>query len=137
MLDARRAEVDVVPRVRLFDADMVCDAQSFLVRFVFHHLHDVAIDAEELDPIHAHRLERADAGARRIGVGRPAELRIDENPRGGERAFGAGVAPSQSFPCVAPDVAYRGDAAGQPDLELVLDWLRGAGALVLQVRVRV
>ena len=95
VLDARRAEVDVVPGVRLFDADVVRDAQSFLVRLVLHRLHDVAVDAEQLDAVDALRLERAHARARRVGVGRPAELRIDEDARRRERALGARVAPGE------------------------------------------
>ena len=73
MLDARRAEVDVVPGVGLLDADVMRDAQSRLVRFVLHRRHDVAIDAEQLDAVDALRLERAHARARRVGVRGPAE----------------------------------------------------------------
>jgi hypothetical protein len=102
MLDARRAEVDVVPGVRLLDADVVGDAQSFLVRLVLHHLHDVSVDAEQLDAIGAHRLERADARARRVGVGRPAELRVDEDARRLERPLVARVAPRESLSRVLP-----------------------------------
>src|SRR6185437_13244869 len=137
VLDARRAEVDVVPGVRFLDADMVRDAQPFLVRLGLHHLHDVAVDAEQLDAVGAHRLDGAHAGDRRVGVGRATELWIDENARCDEGPVGARLAPSERLLRVAADVAYGGDAAGEPDVELVLDRLRNAAAFVLQMCVRV
>src|SRR5439155_6263662 len=84
VLDARRAEVDIVPGVGFLDADMVRDPQAELVRFVFHGLHDVAVDAEDLDPVGAHVLELAHARARRLRAGRPPELRINEHARRGD-----------------------------------------------------
>ena len=69
-------------------------------------------------------LSDAHARACRVGVGRTAELRVDEDARRGERPLGARVAPGERFARVAADVAHGGDAAREPDLELVVDRLR-------------
>src|SRR5512132_920364 len=92
VLDGGRAEPDVVPGIRLLDADMMRDAKAELMGFVFHCLHDVAVGAEELDAVRAHPLELAHTltrlrrilWPRRIG-----EARVDENPRARDVAAGA------------------------------------------------
>src|SRR6266581_2791165 len=66
VLDARCAEVDVVPRVGLFDADVVRDAKSKLVRFVLDGRHEIAIDAEYFDSVHPHFFEIANALSRSL-----------------------------------------------------------------------
>src|SRR5258708_1830533 len=116
---------------------MMSNGQLKLVSLVFHRAHDVAIDAKDLDAVGAHGLERADAGASRIGVRRPAELRVDENAGRGDQSPRARVAPGEGLARVAADVANGGDAAGQPDLEFGFDWLRETGTVILEVRMRV
>ena len=73
MLDAGGAELDVVPGVGLFHAGVMRDAQAELVRFVFHRLHGVAIDAQDLDAVGAHLLQFAHVRARPASAfsGRP------------------------------------------------------------------
>ena len=64
--------LDVVPRVGLLDARVVRDPQLRLVRLVLHRRHHVAIDAEDLDAIHALCFSsRTRARAAAASVGRP------------------------------------------------------------------
>jgi len=121
VLDAGGAEMDVVPRVGLFDARMVSHAQCERVRLGFHGLHGVAVDAQYLDAVGAGLLEFADVGDGFLRGARPSEHGVNEDARGGDLAFGA----------LAAGVPWRGgsrcrhrgcgDAAGQPDIELVFD----------------
>ena len=141
VLDARGAESRVVPRVGLLHAGMVRHAKPHRVRFLEHGLHDVAVDAQDLDAVHAHRLELANArpcggGCLRNGcVGEPA---VDEQSRGRQLAARTAVAYRDHFlRCIRAHLAHRRDAAGQPELERVVKRLRDVCALVLQVRVRV
>ncbi len=71
------------------------------------------------------------------GVLRPAEHGIDEDARRGDLALGALPAEFHRAFGVAAHVADGGDAAGQPDIQLVFDGLRLAAALLLQVGVRI
>ena len=51
VLDAGRAELDVVPGVGLLHSGVVRDAQARLVRLVLHRRHEVAVDPGELDAV--------------------------------------------------------------------------------------
>ena len=51
MLDARRAEFDVVPRIGFFDTDVMRDAHILLFGFVRHRRHNVAVNAEKFDAV--------------------------------------------------------------------------------------
>src|ERR1051326_3514283 len=59
MLDARSTEMNVVPRVRFLDTDVMCDAKSKLVCFILDGRHEIPIDAEDFDSVHAHFLQIA------------------------------------------------------------------------------
>ncbi len=113
------------------------DAQPQLVGLVLHRRHDVAIDAQNLDAVRALLLQRLHPGARFRGTARAAEHRIDENARRRDFALGALLADLERPLRVAAHVADGGDAARQPDIQFVLERLRLAAALLLQVRVRV
>ena len=137
VLDAGGAELDVVPGVGLFDAGVVRDAQSHLVRLVLHRAHDVAIDAEDLDAVGALLLQRT---ARGRGLRfHCARGRTWDRRRCAARRFalGALLADFERAFGIAAHIADRGDAAGQPDVELVFQRLRLAAALLLQVGVGV
>src|SRR6266550_1555841 len=69
VLYARRAEVDVIPRVGFLDADVMCDAKPKLVRFVLDCRHKIPIDAEDFDSVHAYFLEIANALSRSLSRG--------------------------------------------------------------------
>ena len=51
MLDAGGAQSDVVPRIGLFDAGVVCNPKTCSTRLVFHCRHDIAIGTDELDSV--------------------------------------------------------------------------------------
>src|ERR1035437_4213103 len=142
VLDAGGAELDVVPRVGLFDADVVRDAQPDLVRLVFHGLHDVALDAEDLDAVGAELLERLHAGAGlggRMDGDAAIEHRVREDARRDDLATPRLVAEFDDAGVgFGADLADGGDAAGEPELEVVVVAAeRLAGAVALEVRVRV
>src|SRR5256885_8859779 len=107
------------PYTTLFRS-VVRDAQTVLVGFVLHRLHEVALDSGDLDAVRAERLELAHTGA---GVflsaqRRPAhELRINEDARSGHVAIGALTPQVQSLLRFAAYIPNRGDAAGQPNLQ--------------------
>src|SRR5690349_14203923 len=108
MLDAGSPELDVVPRIRFFYSGMMRHPQAGLVRLVLERLHHVAINSQDLDPIHAHRLELPNARARLLRVARRGTLvehRIDEKARAGDFALGALRPQLQSLRRVAADVA--------------------------------
>ena len=107
--------------------------QAEFVRLVLHGLHDVAVDAQNLDAVGAHLFERADAGAGLFGGAGAAEHGVDENAGRGNLALRALAAQLERALGVAAHVANGGDAAGQPDVQLVLDGLRLAAALLLQM----
>ena len=137
VLDAGGTELDIVPGIGFFHAGVVGDAQAEFMRFVLHGRHDVAIDAHYLDPIGAHLLERAHAGHSFGGVAGAAEHGVDENARRGDLALGALLAQFESAFGIAADIADGGDAAGEPDIQFVLQRLRLAAPLLLNVRVGV
>src|SRR5438105_15839398 len=69
VLDARGAEVDVIPRVGFLGADVMCDAKAEFVCFVFYGRHEIAIDAEDFDSVHAHFFEIANSLSRSLSRG--------------------------------------------------------------------
>src|SRR5580704_6673135 len=140
VLDTGGAELDVVPGVGLFDAGVMGDAQSVLVCLVFHGFHYVAIDAQDLDAIHAHGFELANSRAAFLRVawdGIAIEHRVNEDAGRDDLIFGALPAELQCFLCVAADVANRGDPARHPDFQFVIDRLRNSAALILNMGMRV
>ena len=137
MFDAGGAEMNVVPRVGLFHAGVMRDAQTELVRLRFHGLHGVAVDAQNLDAVGAGLLQLAHVGHGLLGRARAAEHGVNENARRGDLAVGTLTAEFERAPGVAADVANGSDAAGQPDIQFVLDGLRLAAALLLQMGVGV
>src|ERR1700693_4639247 len=92
VLDSGGSELDVVPGVGLFNAGMMGDAQSILVCLVLHGFHYVAIDAQDLDAIHAHSFEFANPRAAFLRVawdGIAIEHRVNEDARSDDFVFGA------------------------------------------------
>src|SRR5687768_471459 len=72
VLDARRAEADVVPCICLFDSSVMRDSESGLAGLVGQRAHDVAVYSDALDSVDAHSLELANAracgdGSERLG----------------------------------------------------------------------
>ena len=137
VLDAGGAEVDVVPGVGLFHAHVVRHAQPEFVGFVFDGVHQVAVDAQQFHPVGAHLLQAADARAGLLGGAHAAQHGVDEDARRGDLALRALAAQFERALRVRAHVADGGDAARQPDVQLVLDGLRLAAALLLQVGVRI
>jgi hypothetical protein len=140
VLDRRRAEADVVPRRGLLNADVVGNAEPLLPRLVEHRLHEIAVDAAELDAVDTHPLELADALARLLGRPRNrlgSVARVDEEARARDLAPVAPLAELEDLARVGADVADRRDSRGEPELQLVLERLRRSATLVLDVPVRV
>src|SRR5262249_47692260 len=63
MLDRADAQVDVILRGRLLEADVRGGAESLLLRLVQHDLELIAIEAADLQPVEAVRPGLPDAGA--------------------------------------------------------------------------
>ena len=80
-----------------------------------------------------HRVSKMLLRHGRLGVARPPEHRINEDARRGDLASRALPSQFERAARVAADVANGGDAAGQPDIQLVLD--RFAPAFLLQMGV--
>jgi hypothetical protein len=90
---------------------------------VFHGAHEIAVDAENLDAVGALLFERSDPLASFVYGFYAAKHRVNEDARRGDLTFGGLLAKLQRSPGIAANIADRGDAAGQPDVELVLDGL--------------
>ena len=98
VLDAGRSELDVVPRGRLFHANVMGYAKAELVRLVLHRRHDVAVGAGELDSVRAHLLEFPNASPSLVSVagkGIGVEACVDEDARRGHLALVAALAKSE------------------------------------------
>ena len=136
VLERGHAEGGRVAGVGLLDAHMMGDLEAELLRLVDGGLHDVAVHAEDLDPVHALLLERADGLADLVGR-RAGRGLVEIEARRGDRAFLALASLGEGFLHVAPDVADRRDPARQPDLVFVLERLGDPGPLVLEMDVAV
>ena len=127
---------------RFLHRDMRRAAQALRVGLVQHRLEQVAIDAEDLEPVGTAGLGPSHAladGLRGLGRSRPSPPRgrVDEDARRDERVRRAVGPPFLGLLDVGPHVADRRHAAGEQEIGLVLERLRRAAAFVLQVHVRV
>src|SRR6185369_17921212 len=119
---------------------MMSDAQAELVCFIKERGHYVAIDSENLYSVSAHLLDLSNARSSFVGVARRrriTEHRVDQQARRGDFGLRAVVAERQGLFCIASYIANGGDAAREPELQTVVNRLRDAGSLVLNVAVRI
>src|SRR5450759_91261 len=143
VFDGCDAELGEVLRRRLLDRNVRGTSEADLVRLVERRLEQVAVDAEDFDPVRAVRFRPLHAGPDRLRrLGRPAGApaparRVDENPRRDQRVRRAVGPPLLRLLELRPDVAHGGHAASQQQVGLVMERLRHAAPLVLQVHVGV
>src|SRR5438552_17347336 len=136
MFDAGGSELDVVPRVGFFHSGMMRNTQLQFVRLVQHRLHHVAINYQDLDAIRTHGFELANPGTRLFGIGGrwiAIKHRVDKNAWRYYFSFGTLFAKLQSFLSLAADIADGSDPARHPDFQFIIEWLRNAATLVLDM----
>ena len=142
MFNRRDAQFGEVPGRRLFDSDVGGGLQVLPVGFVEHRFEQVSIDAEDLEPVRPGRLGPPHAFANAVGgLGTgPAPAprrRVDQDARCDQCVRSAVGAPPPGLLDVGADVPYGGDARSEVQVGFVLERLRNAAPLILQVHVRI
>ena len=133
VLDGVDAELDVIGGSRFLHRNVRRSPQPELVRFVHDCFELIAVHADDLETVGAALFDVADP---RPDLGRRPRLAlahegIDQNSRCHDRVRVAFRLPPLRFIEVAADFAGGGDAGGQVQVTLVLNWLWNAGLPLL------